>query len=637
MSMVKGVKGRQVYLRDEELLRRREENKNYLLELGSEHLLLPYLMEAGRCKMSETPEDIHGGWESPLCELRGHFLGHWLSAAAMHYEATGNEQVRAKAEEIVEELAVCQKDNGGQWAASIPEKYLYWIGQKKPVWAPQYTIHKTFMGLLDMYELAGSKKALDVAVNFGKWFYDWSGKYTEAQFQEILDVETGGMLEIWVILYRITKDEMFRTLMDRYYRKSLFDGLLAGKDVLTNMHANTTIPEILGAAAAYEVTGEQRYLDIAQAYWKSAVTDRGSYVTGGQTCGEIWSAPNQLKARLGDKNQEHCTVYNMMRLADFLFRHTQDPVYLDYWEKNLYNGIMAQGYWQGSFTHGRKSEYPTKGLLTYFLPLRGGAQKAWASKTQDFFCCHGSLVQANAAHNTGFYYEGENALYVCQYFESDYEGTIGDTKVSVKLRKNRMNGTEHLSSDSSGTQKISRIAARYPSYPRRQVYDLIVETEKETAFDIYVRIPAWTAGEGTVCVYNTENADELRAVMEGENPNGEKLSAKPGTLVKLCRSWKRQAIHVELPKTLTVEHLPDQEDMAAFLDGPVVLAGLCDEERILHTKGLQENELLVPDNEREWGNWMGTWKTVRQEQGIRFVPLYQVGYEHYSVYFPVEE
>ena len=115
MSMVKGVKGRQVYLRDEELLRRREENKNYLLELGSEHLLLPYLMEAGRCKMSETPEDIHGGWESPLCELRGHFLGHWLSAAAMHYEATGNEQVRAKAEEIVEELAACQKDNGGQW------------------------------------------------------------------------------------------------------------------------------------------------------------------------------------------------------------------------------------------------------------------------------------------------------------------------------------------------------------------------------------------------------------------------------------------------------------------------------------------------------------------------------------------
>ena len=114
MSTVKNIKGQQVRLRDEELLRRREENKNYLMELENEHLLLSYVLEAGRCRLSETPTDIHGGWESPLCELRGHFLGHWLSAAAMHYEATGNEQIRAKAEEIVEELAACQKDNGGQ-------------------------------------------------------------------------------------------------------------------------------------------------------------------------------------------------------------------------------------------------------------------------------------------------------------------------------------------------------------------------------------------------------------------------------------------------------------------------------------------------------------------------------------------
>ena len=162
-----------------------------------------------------------------------------------------------------------------------------------------------------------------------------------------------------------------------------------------------------------------------------------------------------------------------------------------------------------------------------------------------------------------------------------------------------------------------------------------METEKETTFDIYVRIPAWTAGEGTVCVYNTENADELRVVMEGENPNGEKFGAKPGTLVKLCRSWKRQVIHVELPKTLTVEHLPDQEDMAAFLDGPVVLAGLCDEERFFTRRTAGERTACFGQRSGVGTGWH--WKTVRQEQGVRFVPLYQVGYEHYSVYFPVEE
>lgn len=266
MGELKMAKGQRVRILDEELVRRREENRKYLLELQSENLLLPYTLEAGLYKSSELPEGIHGGWESPTCELRGHFLGHWLSAAAMHYEAAGDRMLKAKADEIVDMLEQCQKENGGKWAASIPEKYLHWIGSGKRIWAPQYTIHKTFMGLLDMYELAGNDKALEIAERFGEWFYEWSGRYTEEQFQDILDVETGGMLEIWALLYRFTGKEMFRELMERYYRQALFDGLLEGRDVLSNMHANTTIPEILGAAAAYEVTGEEKWLKIVKAY-----------------------------------------------------------------------------------------------------------------------------------------------------------------------------------------------------------------------------------------------------------------------------------------------------------------------------------------------------------------------------------
>ena len=114
--------GQSVILEDEELLRRRQANLDYLLELKTENLVLSYLMEAGLYKTSETQPQIHGGWEFPLCELRGHFLGHWLSAAAMHYAATGNKLVLAKAEQIIDILAKCQEENGGQWAASIPEK-----------------------------------------------------------------------------------------------------------------------------------------------------------------------------------------------------------------------------------------------------------------------------------------------------------------------------------------------------------------------------------------------------------------------------------------------------------------------------------------------------------------------------------
>ncbi|MDO4296997.1 MAG: glycoside hydrolase family 127 protein [Lachnospiraceae bacterium] len=620
MKKLDMAKGRRVTLYDSELLRRREENRKYLLELTDENLLLPYTFEAGLYKTAELPKGIHGGWESPLCELRGHFLGHWLSAAAMHYEATGDRMVKAKADDIVDRLSECQEENGGKWAASIPQKYLYKIAGGKPVWAPQYTIHKTFMGLLDMYELAGNEKALEVAVSFGEWFHEWSGKYTRAQFQEILDVETGGMLEIWAILYRITGKLMFRELMDRYYREGLFDGLMAGRDVLTNMHANTTIPEILGAAACFEVTGEERYFEIVRAYWKQAVEEKGSYATGGQTCGEIWSPNQDLAVRLGDKNQEHCTVYNMMRLADFLFRHTGDAAYMDYWEKNLYNGVMAQGYWQGSFTHGNKSEYPTDGLLTYFLPLRAGGRKAWSSRTQDFFCCHGSLVQANAAHNTCFYYEGENQLYICQYFASDYTGNIGGQQISVKQRINPLNGSKHLASDSSGVQRINPICSAYPNNPRKLVCELQIEGQGEQETEILLRVPVW--------------AQSVRLTVNGKEETAE---GTPGTFLKLRRVWKQDEIHLEFGKRITVDHLPGSDNMTAFLDGPVVLAGLCEEERILYVDEEPEEELLVADNEREWGNWMNTYKTVRQDRGIRFVPLYQVGYERYAVYFPIEK
>ena len=169
------------------------------------------------------PEGIHKGWEFPTCQLRGHFLGHWLSAAAMHYQETGDEQIRAKADAIVAELAECQTENGGRWVGPIPEKYLYRIAAGKQVWAPHYTIHKVFMGLLDMYSLAGSELALQIAERFADWFYEWSGKYSREEFDDILDFETGGMLEIWAQLYGITGNPRYRELMERYYRGRLVD------------------------------------------------------------------------------------------------------------------------------------------------------------------------------------------------------------------------------------------------------------------------------------------------------------------------------------------------------------------------------------------------------------------------------
>ncbi len=609
-----------VILKDSLFLDKRKTNRKYLMKLNSEKLLFNHKLEAGLHADLEDDDKIHGGWESPQCQLRGHFLGHWLSAAAITFAATGDSELKAKADAIVTQLAVCQQENGGEWAGSIPEKYLEWIAKGKPIWAPHYTVHKTFMGLLDMYRLADNQKALSVAINWSKWFHRWSGKFTRYEFDNILDAETGGMLEIWAELYSITNSSEHKELMDRYYRGRLFDALLEGKDVLTNMHANTTIPEIMGAAKAYEVTGEQKWLDICRAYWDSAVTQRGEYCTGGQTCGEIWTPKHKMSARLGEKNQEHCTVYNMMRLAEFLLRITGEAKYADYWERNLYNGILAQGYWKGRFTHGHKSEHPDTGLLTYFLPLRAGSKKAWSTETEDFFCCHGSLVQANASHNRGIYYSNEEGIVICQYISSEGTFKIKDTDVTVSQNIDTLAGSYHDSSTSPGLQAVTEVTSKYQDRPDKMAIRYKVTTEQPVEFAISIRVPWWIKAEGTIMV------------------NGEKQNIKmqPSTFVTIKREWHNDDIYVELPRGLSTCSLPDREDVVAFLDGPVVLAGLCDEERMLYGDKDEPESILIPDNERQWSEWMIGYRTYNQDRGFRFIPLYTVGYEPYTVYFQVK-
>lgn len=595
-----------------QLHKKTELNRKYILSLDSANLLQNYYLEAGLWSSSQHPENIHWGWESPTSQLRGHFLGHWLSSAARIYAATGDTEVKGKADRIVSELARCQMENGGEWAGSIPEKYLDWIARGKPVWAPQYTIHKTFMGLLEMYRLAGNKQALDIAVTWAGWFHRWSGKFSREQFDDILDFETGGMLEIWADLYEITGSSEHYELMQRYYRRRLFDPLLDGRDVLTNMHANTTIPEVIGAARAFEVTGEQRWRDIVEAYWRMAVTQRGTYCTGGQTCGEIWTPPYEMSARLGDKNQEHCTVYNMMRLAEFLFKWTGEAAYADYWERSLYNGILAQGYWEGFFPNGVKSEYPTEGLISYFLPLRSGSRKGWGTHTHDFWCCHGSLVQANASHNEGIYFEDQNGIAIGQYIPSELTWSKDGSRISIRQEIDRQAGS---------CSRVNRLNLDMMHRPGALAVNVTVACDSPAEFELKFRLPWWLKGNAEIYI-------------NGEIQN---IQSVPSSFIALKKAWKNDTVRIVLPKGLSVCPLPDNPDVVAFMEGPVVLAGLCEEERTLYGDKEHPETLLIPDNEREWENWITGYRTCGQDRNIRFVPLYDIGYEKYSVYFPIKK
>ena len=72
-----------------------ERNRAFLLDLETDRMLHSFRLTAGLAT-SATPL---GGWERPTCEVRGHFEGHYLSACALMYSATGDARVKARGEE----------------------------------------------------------------------------------------------------------------------------------------------------------------------------------------------------------------------------------------------------------------------------------------------------------------------------------------------------------------------------------------------------------------------------------------------------------------------------------------------------------------------------------------------------------
>src|SRR5207302_457132 len=107
-------------------------------------------------------------------ELRGHFTGHFLSASAQLYASTGDRDAKEKGDEIVAELAECQRKLGGTYLSAFPTEFFDRLDARKNVWAPFYTIHKIMAGMLDMHTLAGNRDALEIVQRMAAWSDEWT-------------------------------------------------------------------------------------------------------------------------------------------------------------------------------------------------------------------------------------------------------------------------------------------------------------------------------------------------------------------------------------------------------------------------------------------------------------------------------
>ncbi len=199
-----------------------EWNRGYVRRLTADRLLYNFRVNAGLPTGSTKPL---GGWEQPVdarhtSELRGHFTGHFLSACAQLHASMGDEDAKAKGDEMVAGLARCQEKLGGGYLSAFPPEFFDRLDARKPVWAPFYTIHKIMAGMFDMYRLAGNRQALQVLEGMAAWADGWTASKSEEHMQDILNTEYGGMAETLYNLAAVTNNDRWVRAGDRFTRSA---------------------------------------------------------------------------------------------------------------------------------------------------------------------------------------------------------------------------------------------------------------------------------------------------------------------------------------------------------------------------------------------------------------------------------
>ncbi|MHC4706439.1 MAG: glycoside hydrolase family 127 protein, partial [Planctomycetota bacterium] len=502
---------KQVRLLDGPFKSAMELDRKYLHDLDSDRLLHMFRVTA---KLPSSAKPL-GGWEKR--ELRGHTMGHYLSACALMYASTGDEELKVKADAIVAELGRCQEVLGNGYLSAFPEegikRVIYGTGNW---WAPWYTLHKIYAGLLDMYNYCGNEQALEVAKGMAAWAKKHLDNLTDEQTQRMLKVEFGGMNEVFCNLHAVTKDPDHLALARQFDHKVIFEPLAHFQDKLKGLHVNTQVPKIIGAAREYELTGEQYYYSIATFFWDQVANAR-SYCTGGTSNHEHWrTEPHVLAGELSPATQETCCTYNMLKLTRHLFCWHPKAEYADYYERALFNSILS-------------TQDPETGMMMYFVPLASGYWKTFNTPNDSFWCCTGTGLENHAKYGDSIYFHDDKGVYVNLFIASE----LNWPERGIRIRQET-------------------------DFPEEEGTTLIIKTAKRKKFALNIRIPYWATKPVTIRI------------------NGKKRETKgePGSYVPLNQEWKNgDKIKIDMPMSLHLHRMPDDPTLAAIMYGPLVLAG----------------------------------------------------------------
>ena len=606
-----------VKLLESPFLQAQQTDLHYILSMNPDRLLAPFLREAGLTPKAPS----YTNWENT--GLDGHIGGHYLSALSMMYAATGDTAVYNRLNYMLNELHRAQQAVGTGFIGGTPGSLQLWKEIKagniraggfdlNGKWVPLYNIHKTYAGLRDAYLYAGSDLARQMLVDFTDWMIDITSGLSDKQMQDMLRSEHGGLNETFADVAGITGDKKYLELARRFSHKIILDPLIKDEDRLTGMHANTQIPKVIGYKRVAELSQDDKdwnhaneWNHAARFFWNTVVNHR-SVCIGGNSVREHFHPADNFTPMLNDvQGPETCNTYNMLRLTKMLYQDSPETNFADYYERALYNHILA-------------SQEPDKGGFVYFTPMRPGHYRVYSQPETSMWCCVGSGLENHTKYGEFIYAHQKDTLYVNLFIPSQLTWKEKGVTLTQETR-----------------------------FPDDGKVTLRIDKAPKKGFTLKIRQPQWAEHSKE---YNVKINGKSETSIIGENSN----------YLTLHRKWKKgDIITFNLPIKVNLEQIPDKKDYYAFLYGPIVLAastgtehldGLyADDSRgghIAHGKQipLQEVPMLIGNPEairnslhKKDGNQLtftfdGNVYPA-QDKTLELVPFFRLNNARYAIYF----
>jgi DUF1680 family protein len=322
-------------------------------------------------------------------------------------------------------------------------------------------------------------------------------------------------------------------------------------------------------------------------------------VIGGNSQDEHFGPPGQLADRLKASTAETCNTYNMLRLTRHLFALSAQPRYAEYYERALYNHILA-------------SQEPQQGMFVYLMSLKPGHFRTYSTPDSSFWCCVGSGMENHVRYGEAIYYHNDDELFVNLFIASE----VAWADKGVRLRQETR-------------------------FPEENTTRLVLSADEPVAFGLRLRHPAWAQ-------------DPLTVRLNGQPVDA---SSTPGSYLTLRRTWAPgDVVDVTFPMRLRLEAMPDDDKRVAILYGPIVLAGALGTEDMPEGGAFSQDQrtylgldappvpTLAAEAARvsEWVEPLDeplTFRTVGvgRPHDVTLIPFYDAHHQRYTVYWDLVE